>query len=121
MFKLFFEYRDRPMSASTDHREGRSAAPRGFTLIEIMVVVTIIGLIAAMGVPTLYQMLHREGFGKTVGDFMDLCSAARARAILQGSTAQLVFHPKERRCDIEGGGSKGAVTFRRRWKSKCST
>jgi prepilin-type N-terminal cleavage/methylation domain-containing protein len=87
------------------------AARRAFTLIEIMVVVAIIGLIAAMGVPTLYHMLYREGFGKTVGDFMDLCSAARARAILQGSTAQIVFHPKERRCEIEGGGPKGAVNL----------
>ncbi|MGD0614836.1 MAG: type II secretion system protein, partial [Verrucomicrobiota bacterium] len=78
------------MSAAPDR------VPRGrraFTLIEIMVVVGIIGMIAAMGVPTLYRMLHREGFGKTVGDVMDLCSAARARAILQGSTTQIVFHP----------------------------
>jgi prepilin-type N-terminal cleavage/methylation domain-containing protein len=96
------------MSAAPDR------VPRGrraFTLIEIMVVVGIIGMIAAMGVPTLYRMLHREGFGKTVGDVMDLCSAARARAILQGSTTQIVFHPKERRCELEGGDPAGAVTF----------
>jgi hypothetical protein len=42
---------------------------------------------------------------------MDLCSAARARAILQGSTTQIVFRPKERRCELEGGDPAGAVTF----------
>jgi prepilin-type N-terminal cleavage/methylation domain-containing protein len=75
----------------------------GFTLMEIMVVVGIIGLIMAMGVPTLYHMLHREGFGKTVTDVMELCSAARAQAILQGVTTEVVFHPGERQCELGAG------------------
>jgi type II secretion system protein H len=98
------------MKAAADRS---SRGLRGFTLIEVMVVVGIIGLIAAMGVPTLYRMLHREGFSKTVGDVMELCSTARARAIMGGRTVVLVFYPQERRCQIgEGeaapGGAAGA-------------
>ena len=70
--------------------------------MEIMVVVAIIGMIAAMGLPSLYRMVHREGFTRDVTDFMELCSMARAQAILQGNTAELVFHPKDRRCQLMG-------------------
>ena len=72
-----------------------------------MVVVAIIGMIMAMGVPTLYHMFHREGFSKTVGGVMDLCSTARAQAILQGKTTEVVFYPPERKCEVSGGASAG--------------
>ena len=35
--------------------------PSAFTLIEIMIVVAIIGLIAAMGVPSILQIFRKEG------------------------------------------------------------
>jgi prepilin-type N-terminal cleavage/methylation domain-containing protein len=84
----------------------RSAA---FTLMEIMVVVGIIGLIMAMGAPTLYHMLHREGFNQTVSDVVEVCSSARAQAILQGRIAEVIFHPLDRRCEVGGGVSSGML------------
>jgi type II secretion system protein H len=90
------------MNAPCRQPDGRRA---GFTLIEIMVVVGIIGMIAAMGAPSLYAVLHKEGFRKTVSDMMDLCSTARAQAILQGVTTEIVFHPQERRCELSGRSS----------------
>jgi prepilin-type N-terminal cleavage/methylation domain-containing protein len=76
---------------------------RAFTLIELMVVVGIIGMIMAMGAPTLYRMMHRDGLGKTVDDLVQMCDAARAQAILQGTTTRIVFHPQERRCELQAG------------------
>ncbi len=84
-------------------REKVRGVRAAFTLIEIMVVVGIIGMIMMLGAPTLYRMLHREGFSKTVSDMMDLCATARARAILQGRTTEITFHPQQRRCDLGGG------------------
>ncbi len=78
---------------------------RAFTLIEIMVVVAIIGVICAAGVPSLYRLFHKEGFRKTMGDLTEVCSAARAQAIMRGVTTQVIFHPKEKRCEIAGLGS----------------
>lgn len=86
----------------------RSRRLAAFTLIEIMVVVGIIGLIMAMGVPTLYNMLHREGFSKTVADVMELCSMARAQAILGGTTTELVFNLRERRCELGAAREESA-------------
>ena len=42
-----------------------SSLARAFTLIEIMVVVAIMGIILAAGIPSLYGMLHKEGLRKT--------------------------------------------------------
>lgn len=87
--------------------ESVSRRRAGFTLMEIMIVVGIMGMIMAMGAPTLYRMLHREGFSKTVSDVLEVCNAARAQAILQGGITEVVFHPQERRCEVGGGAGAG--------------
>jgi prepilin-type N-terminal cleavage/methylation domain-containing protein len=68
---------------------------RAFTLIEIMIVVGIIGLIAAMGVPSLLPMIRKEGMRKAVGDVTDLLGDARAQAILKGQNEWVSFRPAD--------------------------
>ena len=80
----------------------------GFTLIEVMVVVGIMGLIALAGVPTLYRFWKGEGLRKSVRDVVEVCGYARARAILLGAEVQVVFHPRDRRFAIEGGGGNSS-------------
>jgi len=77
----------------------------GFTLIEIMVVVGIIGLIALMGIPSIYQLAKKEGMRRASTDMKDVLSNARAQAILSGSETQLKFYPLDRRFEITGGAS----------------
>ena len=86
--------------------------PPGFTLVEIMIVVAIMGLIAAMGVPSILQTFRKEGMRKAVSDVMDVCAEARTRAILQNQTTAVVFYPQERRFVLEGGAgtASGRVT-----------
>ncbi|MGO8836283.1 MAG: Tfp pilus assembly protein FimT/FimU [Limisphaerales bacterium] len=71
-----------------------------FTLIEIMIVVAIIGLIAAMGVPSILQTFRKEGMRKAVSDVQQLLGDARARAIFGERTTEVVFHPAEKRLEI---------------------
>lgn len=81
---------------------GALATARGFTLMELMVVIAIMGIMLAMGIPTLYHAWHREPMAKAVNDVQEVCSNARARAILQGTMTEVLFHPREGRLEVAG-------------------
>jgi prepilin-type N-terminal cleavage/methylation domain-containing protein len=78
---------------------------QAFTLIEIMIVVAIIGLIAAMGIPSILQMMRKEGMRKAVGDVTELLGDVRADAILKNEKAYVAFRPADNRLDSSIGKS----------------
>jgi Tfp pilus assembly protein FimT len=59
-----------------------------------MMVVAIIGLMMTIGVPAILRTMHQEPLRKAVNDVMNICSHARAQAILHGVTTVVVFHPR---------------------------
>jgi prepilin-type N-terminal cleavage/methylation domain-containing protein len=69
---------------------------RAFTLIEVMIVVAIIGLVAAMGVPSILQALRKDGMRKALSDVKEDLDNARARAIVSGQTTEVVFNPLQK-------------------------
>jgi type II secretion system protein H len=77
----------------------------GFTLLELMMVVGIIGLIAAMGVPAILSVMHEEPLKKAVDGVTTICYHARAEAILSGKPTEVVFKPLKRQVDFSGGSS----------------
>ncbi|HEY1662907.1 MAG TPA: prepilin-type N-terminal cleavage/methylation domain-containing protein [Verrucomicrobiae bacterium] len=77
----------------------------GFTLLELMMVVGIIGLIAAMGVPSILSTMRQEPMRRAVNDVTRICFNARAQAIQQNKTVVVDFHPVVRKIEIEGGGT----------------
>jgi prepilin-type N-terminal cleavage/methylation domain-containing protein len=83
----------------------------GFTLIEVMIVVAIIGLVAAMGLPSIMKALEKEGMRKAVSDLTDVCASARAKAIFANQTMSVVFHPGEKSFSVEGGGPGKGSTY----------
>jgi hypothetical protein len=70
-----------------------------------MVVVAVMGVILAIGIPSIYHMTRKEGMRKAVSDVWEVCNNARARAIFSGSPVEVMFHPLERSFAI---GSSGA-------------
>ena len=81
----------------------KSSIINGFTLIEIMMVVAIMGLMMAMGVPAILSVTREAPMRKAVNDVLEICSHARAQAILQGQTTTVVFHPLRREVALSGG------------------
>ena len=63
----------------------------GFTLLEIMMVVGILGMVLAMGMPAFIRSIRRDPLRQAVSDIEEACSKARAAAILRGSPAELVI------------------------------
>ena len=67
----------------------------GFTLIEIMIVVAIMGIVLTMGVPSFVHALRKEGIRKATSDMVEACGNARATAILSGAVTDVVIRPKD--------------------------
>ena len=64
----------------------KSSITHGFTLIELMMVVAIIGLLMATGVPAILSVTREAPMRKAVNDVTEICSRARSQAILQEQT-----------------------------------
>ena len=77
---------------------------RAFTLIEIMVVVLVMGLLMAMGIPAIYSGLKQEGMRKAVNAVVDACNKTRAQAIMSGAKSELRFFPHDRRMEAGAAG-----------------
>jgi prepilin-type N-terminal cleavage/methylation domain-containing protein len=83
---------------------------RGFTLLELMMVVAIVGLIMATGVPAILSLVREAPLRKAVNDVLEICSHARAQAILQEKTMTVVFHPRLREVALSGGAASSAAS-----------
>ncbi len=79
-----------------------------FTLLEIMIVVGIMGIMVTIGVPIVYRAWKRAPMAKALSELVEVCSRARAVAIMQGKPVELVFYPQEGRFGISGGTIAGA-------------
>jgi general secretion pathway protein H len=81
---------------------GKSTKTRGFTLIEIMMVVAIMGLTLAMGLPSFIRVIRKEGMRKAEYDLVEACREARRAAIMNGQTTDLVLHPLDGTFEVPG-------------------
>lgn len=83
---------------------------RGFTLMEIMIVVAIMAIVMATGLPLVVKARKREPLNQAVRDIVEVCSNARAQAILHGKMTELVISPRDRRFQISGAVSAAPKT-----------
>lgn len=108
--RLLPELRDakggRWQAASRTHC-GSRVPPRsfGFTLIEIMVAIGIIAIVMAIGIPSVFQQLHKDSMRKAVADVNEACSHARARAVLDGMVTELRIRPADRQISVVAGSA----------------
>jgi prepilin-type N-terminal cleavage/methylation domain-containing protein len=69
-------------------RDNRSA----FTLIELMMVVAIMGICLAFGIPAISNMVHRAPLTQAVMDVTEGCRKARAIAILRDQPMEMLIY-----------------------------
>src|SRR5690242_12870209 len=81
-----------------------------FTLIEIMVVVAIIGLMAAIGMPSIIRALQKDGMRKALSDVEEVCFTARQMAIVGKQKTSVVIYPQQGRFGVEGVSADSSVT-----------
>ena len=74
---------------------GRVRRRFAFTLIELMIVIGIVAIIVATGVPPFVRAMRKEGLRKAVSDVVEGCSHARAQAILHGAPTELVIRAED--------------------------
>jgi prepilin-type N-terminal cleavage/methylation domain-containing protein len=91
-------------------RRADATTHSAFTLIEIMIVVGIMAVIMAIGIPSVYQQMHKDSMRQVVADFSQACNDARARAILGGITTEVRIRPRDRTINAIEGSSSTAST-----------
>jgi prepilin-type N-terminal cleavage/methylation domain-containing protein len=88
-----------PASTAQDPRNPPRSSSAGFTLLEVLIVVAVIGMLAALAVPSLMSVIRRsriEGAAQTLTRHI---LEARAEAIYRGSP--VIVHP-DLRLDDDG-------------------
>lgn len=70
----------------------RIASRRGFTLVEILLVLLILTVIVGLTAPNLSRSLTKHQFEKSAEELLNLMRYAQSRAITRGHSVRLVFN-----------------------------
>src|SRR5438270_11628912 len=72
----------------------RSNAPRGFSLMEMMTVLAIVGILAGLSALALTRLKSRGNFASATGDFVATLRTARAESFARGDNTVVVVDTK---------------------------
>ena len=92
-------------TVQTPHASRLTPHLHAFTLIELMIVVAIMGVVMAVGVPAFVRARHNTGIRKAVTALMEACHEARANAILRGMPMEVVIIAEDGRVEVRPAGA----------------
>jgi prepilin-type N-terminal cleavage/methylation domain-containing protein len=82
--------------SAIDVRRARIPGARGFTLLELIVVLVLLAIIAAISAPQLAGMVRRAAVQKASSDFLAITRLARSTACLKQKSLELMLKPETR-------------------------
>ena len=85
-------------SASFSHRPLRVTA--GFTVLEVLVVISIVGLLLAVTVPASSRFYESMQYRQAIQDVVSLLAIARHRAINTGEAQDVMFDTEHKRISL---------------------
>ena len=86
----------------------RAVRRAGFTLIEMVLVLLIIGIIFAMVVPSLGSLGHDPEEGMAWKELVTLMRSSRVLALEKGVTVKMVLDPETGNYRVDSTGARGA-------------
>jgi prepilin-type N-terminal cleavage/methylation domain-containing protein len=88
-------------------RRRSRASSSGFTLIEMIVVVTVLAMLTAIILPSLVRMKSSDDYKTFLSGVRRIASEARERAISSGRTTQVTYDESTHELHIEEIGDDG--------------
>jgi len=81
--------------------------PTGFTLVELMLVLTIIGIVVAVGVPSMAKSIRGNRLRLAASTVVKAGRYARSMAIMRQQEVRLAFNVGDGRVEVGGIGDAG--------------
>jgi len=97
----------------TRHKRIRSARAAGFTLLELMLVITIAAIILGIGVPNMRQFILNNRMTAAANDLLAAIYTARTEAVKRNTQVVMCFstNPRAAVPNCDGDGTQGWIVF----------
>lgn len=89
----------------------RTDASRGFSLVELMVVMSMLAVMSGMALPSLSRLLDKSKLGTQGQALFHALSLGRSEAIKRGNRVVICKSAEGRQCSRAGGWEQGWIVF----------
>jgi len=96
------------MTSVTGQTESKSACRHGFTLIELILVLTLMGIVASLIAPSLSNFVRGRALDSEARRLLSLTHAAQSRAVSEGVPVVIWMNTTQGGYGMEREGSSGS-------------